>query len=155
MLEESNSIAHIVLDSVCRKFGVAKMSVLGESRTRTRTLARQVVYYILREEFEYSYPEIGMATNRDHTTAMSSIPKLRQRLKSDPELKQAVDEVIAEIRKLRSAIQKTEVVCAGFPPRVHKRLQELLETGLYGADLGEVVERLVCQQLQGLKAVKP
>jgi hypothetical protein len=154
MREASSSIPHIVLDAVCRKFGVARMDVLGDSRARTRTLARQVVYYILREEFDYSFPEIGMAMNRDHTTAMSSIPKMKQRLEEDEEFKASVDEAIAEIHKLHRAVKKTEVVCAGFSPVVHKRLQQLLETGLYGSDLGDVVERLVCQQLQGLKVTK-
>jgi hypothetical protein len=154
MQEESSSIAHLVLDTVCRKFGVVKPAVLGEGRTRTRALARQVVYYVLREEFEYSYPEIGMVMNRDHTTAMSSIPKLKKRMENDSELKQQVDEAIAEIRKVRASAKQSEVVCASFSTNVHKQLQKLLETGLYGTDLGDVVERLVCQQLQGLKVSK-
>jgi hypothetical protein len=154
MPEAFESLPNIVLDVVCRKFGVAKMSVLGESRTKTRTLARQVVYYILREEFDYSYPEIGMAVNRDHTTPISSIPKLKKRLVDDVELAKTVKETVSEIRKIHNATGKVEVVCAGFSPVVHKRLRGLLETGLYGSDLGEVVERLVCQQLQGLKVSK-
>jgi hypothetical protein len=85
---------------------------------------------------------------------MSSIPKLKKRMENDSELKQQVDEAIAEIRKVRASAKQSEVVCASFSTNVHKQLQKLLETGLYGTDLGDVVERLVCQQLQGLKVSK-
>ena len=154
MPEESNAVAHLVLDVVCKKFGVAKMSVLGAARTKTRVRARQAVYYILRTEFMYSYPEIGLVTNRDHTTVMCAIPAMSKRMEVDSELHQNVNECIAEIRKVRAISRKNEVICVAVSNGVHKRLAQLLKTGMYGVDLGEVVERLVCQQLQGLKVSK-
>ena len=152
-MPEEYELPHIVIDVVCKNFGVPKEQVLGRSHTKTRVLARQVICYILRDVFKYSYPEIGLVVNRDHTSARSAIARVSSRMGED-KFRRVVSSTIDEIRKVWAAAKEGQVVCVELPPKTHQYLQKLLETGLYGRDLGDVVERLVCQQLQGLKVSK-
>ncbi len=53
--------------------------------------------YILREDFQVSYPAIGKKLGgRDHTTVIHSCEKVKLEIKSDPEL----EEEITQIRML-------------------------------------------------------
>ena len=56
--------------------------------------ARQVATYLLREDFNISYPLIGQKLGgRDHTTAIHSHMKIKEDLKSDPALLQEIEKL--------------------------------------------------------------
>mgnify|MGYP003437888639 CR=1 FL=1 len=58
---------------------------------------RQIIMYILREDFQVSYPAIGKKLGgRDHTTVIHSCEKIKAELKSNSEL----EEEITQIRML-------------------------------------------------------
>ena len=60
---------------------------------------RQVIMYILREDFDISFPSIGdKVGNRDHSTVIHSYEKIKTDLKSDPEL-------VQEIERIRSMLK--------------------------------------------------
>jgi chromosomal replication initiator protein len=53
--------------------------------------------YILREDFQVSYPAIGQKLGgRDHTTVIHSCEKIKRELKEDSEL----EEEVAQVRLL-------------------------------------------------------
>ncbi|MFA6446259.1 MAG: helix-turn-helix domain-containing protein, partial [Candidatus Paceibacterota bacterium] len=48
---------------------------------------RQIIMYLLREDFNISYPSIGEKMGgRDHTTVIHSCDKIKADIKSDPVL---------------------------------------------------------------------
>jgi chromosomal replication initiator protein len=56
--------------------------------------ARQVAMYLLREDFNISYPLIGQKLgDRDHTTVIHSHLKIKDDLKTDPSLLQEIEKI--------------------------------------------------------------
>ena len=65
-------------------------------KTRRKEIvhARQVVMYILREDFSVSYPLIGQKIGgKDHTTVIHSCIKIKEELKTNPVLVQELDQI--------------------------------------------------------------
>ena len=59
---------------------------------------RQIVMYILREDFDISYPMIGdRLGGRDHTTVIHSYEKIKGILKTDPHLAKEIEDIRAMI----------------------------------------------------------
>jgi len=55
---------------------------------------RQLIMYILREDFGISYPSIGEKLGgRDHTTVIHSCEKIRNNLKVDTSLVQELEQI--------------------------------------------------------------
>ena len=54
-------------------------------------MARQIVMYLLREEFKFSLVSIGESLGgRDHTTIMHGVEKIKSDIKSDVNLRELV-----------------------------------------------------------------
>jgi chromosomal replication initiator protein len=85
-------------DEVVRKvadvFGVTVDRVLGRDRSQEVALPRQVAMYLLREESNFSLPQIGEALGgRDHTTVMHGYQKVADLLERDDRLRRQVIEI--------------------------------------------------------------
>jgi hypothetical protein len=62
--------------------GVDPEDILGDSRTKTVATARAVTLWATRKLLNWSYPEIGKAFDRDHTTVMSACSKVERELRN-------------------------------------------------------------------------
>ncbi len=72
-------------------YNIEEPQIYEKTRRKEIVKARQVVMYILREDFNVSYPLIGAKLGgKDHTTVIHSCLKIKDDLKKDPVL---VDEV--------------------------------------------------------------
>jgi chromosomal replication initiator protein len=70
--------------------------VYDKTRKKEVIKPRQVIMFILREDFNISYPAIGEKLGgRDHTTVMHSCEKIKNDMKADENL-------VQEITQLRS-----------------------------------------------------
>jgi len=79
-------------------YNIDDESVYNKTRRKEVVKPRQVVMYLLREDFNISFPSIGdKLGGRDHTTVIHSYEKIKEELKSDPVLSQ-------EIVQLRSML---------------------------------------------------
>jgi len=86
-----------VVKAIAAFYNIEEDSVYNKTRRREVVKPRQLTMYILREDFNISFPSIGQKLgNRDHTTVMHSCEKIRNELKSNPEL---VNE-LSQIRNL-------------------------------------------------------
>jgi chromosomal replication initiator protein len=66
-----------VIDVVAAYYGLRSRDVVGPSRQRQVTRARQVAMYLVRHHLGRSLPEIGRAFgDRDHTTVLASVTKI-------------------------------------------------------------------------------
>jgi chromosomal replication initiator protein len=86
-----------VVDKIARYFDVDPASIYEKTRRKEVVKPRQLIMYILREDFQVSYPAIGQKLGgRDHTTVIHSCEKIKRELKDDEEL----EEEVAQVRML-------------------------------------------------------
>lgn len=86
-----------VVDKVARYYDIDQASIYEKTRRKEVVKPRQIIMYILREDFQVSYPTIGKKLGgRDHTTVIHSCEKIKNDLKSNSEL----EEEIAQVRLL-------------------------------------------------------
>lgn len=86
-----------VVDKVARYFDIDQSSIYEKTRRKEIVRPRQIIMYILREDFQVSYPAIGKKLGgRDHTTVIHSCEKIKEELKSNSDL----EEEITQIRML-------------------------------------------------------
>jgi chromosomal replication initiator protein len=86
-----------VVDKIARYFDIEPASIYEKTRRKEVVRPRQLIMYILREDFAVSYPAIGQKLGgRDHTTVIHSCEKIRNELKESPDL----EEEITQIRSL-------------------------------------------------------
>ncbi len=79
---------------IALQYGISEDVIYEKTRRREIVRARQVAMYILREDFNISYPLIGQKMGgRDHTTVIHSHLKIRDDLKTDPSLLQEIEKI--------------------------------------------------------------
>ena len=75
-------------------YGLDESSIYEKTRRKEIVKARQIVMYILREDFNVSYPLIGQKLGgKDHTTVIHSYLKIKEDLKNDPQLLQELETI--------------------------------------------------------------
>lgn len=83
-----------VVDKVARYFDIEPSSIYEKTRRKEVVKPRQLIMYILREDFQVSYPAIGQKLGgRDHTTVIHSCEKIKREVKEDPELEEEVSQI--------------------------------------------------------------
>lgn len=87
-----------VVKAVSSFYNIEEDNIYNKTRKQEVVKPRQLTMYILREDYNISFPSIGQKLgNRDHTTVMHSCDKIKNELKSNPEL-------INELNQIRSLI---------------------------------------------------
>jgi chromosomal replication initiator protein len=85
-----------VVKAVAEFYNIEEQLVYDKTRKKEVIKPRQVIMFILREDFNISYPAIGEKLGgRDHTTVMHSCEKIKNDMKADENL-------VQEITQLRS-----------------------------------------------------
>jgi len=75
-------------------YGLEEPSIYEKTRRKEIVKARQVVMYLLREDFNVSYPLIGQKLGgKDHTTVIHSYLKIKNDLKNNPLLIQELEQI--------------------------------------------------------------
>jgi len=83
-----------VVKIVSEFYNIDEGSVYDKTRRKEVVRPRQVVMYILREDFGISFPSIGEKLGgRDHTTVIHSYEKVREEIKTDQLLLQEITQV--------------------------------------------------------------
>lgn len=83
-----------VVKTVSNYYSLEESSVYEKTRRKEIVKARQVVMYLLREDFNVSYPLIGQKLGgKDHTTVIHSYLKIKEDLKNDPQLLQEIEQI--------------------------------------------------------------
>jgi chromosomal replication initiator protein len=87
-----------VVKTVADFYNIEENSIYEKTRKKEIIKPRQIIMYILREEFGISYPAIGEKLGgRDHTTVMHSCEKIKKDIIANPALE-------SEISQLRSIL---------------------------------------------------
>lgn len=81
-----------VLKAVCEFYNIEERSLYEKTRRKEVVKPRQVAMYILRQDFNTSYPYIGQKLGgRDHTTVIHACEKIKSAIKNNPTLEQEID----------------------------------------------------------------
>ncbi len=83
-----------VVKIVSDHYNIEESSIYEKTRRKEIVKARQVVMYLLREDFNVSYPLIGQKLGgKDHTTVIHSYLKIKEDIKNDPQLMQELEQI--------------------------------------------------------------
>lgn len=87
-----------VVDRVAEFYGIDEDSIYEKTRRREVVRPRQIIMYLLREDFNISYPTIGSKLGgRDHTTVIHSCEKIKREIVGDSDL-------VKEIQNIRTLL---------------------------------------------------
>lgn len=83
-----------VVDKVAEFYGIDEESIYEKTRRREVVRPRQIIMYILREDFNISYPTIGSKMGgRDHTTVIHSCEKIKREICVDNDLSKEIQSI--------------------------------------------------------------
>ncbi len=98
-IEHKEVTPELVLDTVCKVFGVEKDQLRTPSRKAVLALPRQVTMYLVKKHTSASYNTIAQLLNRsDHTTIMHGCKAIEGRIHIEPALKERIALVEEELR---------------------------------------------------------
>ncbi|MEJ0053715.1 MAG: chromosomal replication initiator protein DnaA [bacterium] len=87
------SVKHIV-SKVAEFYGIGEESIYEKTRRREVVRPRQVIMYLLREDFSISYPTIGSKLGgRDHTTVIHSCEKVKREIIDNSDLAKEIQDI--------------------------------------------------------------
>jgi chromosomal replication initiator protein len=91
-LRHSQVSADDVMTLITTEFAISARELTGKGRTQTVSLPRQVAMFLLREHTENSLEDVGrIFGNRDHTTVLYAVNKIRERAQKDRMFKELLD----------------------------------------------------------------
>lgn len=83
-----------VIQKISDFYSIDESNMYTKSRRREVVKPRQIIMYILREDFHMSYPSIGSVFGgRDHTTVIHACEKVRSDMSVDNNLKTQIEEL--------------------------------------------------------------
>lgn len=75
-------------------YNIDEESIYNKTRRKEVVRPRQVIMYVLREDFSVSFPSIGdKLGGRDHTTVIHSYEKIKEEIKTDSVLMQEITQI--------------------------------------------------------------
>jgi chromosomal replication initiator protein len=85
-----------VLKAISNFYDIEEAMITDKTRKQEVVKPRQIAMYILREDYNISYPAIGQKMGgRDHTTVIHSCDKIKNDLKTNNQLLQEVNQIRA------------------------------------------------------------
>lgn len=96
--EDSNQV-ELIVELVCKFFGISKDDFFSSSRKKEFTLSRQIVMYFLRKIFKMPLKDISKLFKKEHSTIIYNINTLEEKLYKDTGLKIKIDYLWREISK--------------------------------------------------------
>ncbi|MFM2357532.1 MAG: ATPase [Candidatus Parcubacteria bacterium] len=83
-----------VIKIIADFYNIEEESIYEKTRKKEIIKPRQLIMYILREDFNISYPSIGQKLGgRDHTTVMHSCEKIKNEIKTNQSLEQEINQI--------------------------------------------------------------
>ena len=91
--KKSVSVKHVILN-ISEYYSIDESAMYAKTRRREVVKPRQIIMYILREDFHMSYPAIGSVFGgRDHTTVIHACEKVKGDMDADDVFKTQIEEI--------------------------------------------------------------
>ena len=95
---KKNIVIKDIIKTIAGFYNIEEESIYEKTRKKEVVKPRQVAMYILREDFNVSYPSIGQKLGgRDHTTVIHSCDKIKRDIKTDMGL-------VSELQQIRAMV---------------------------------------------------
>ena len=83
-----------VIKVVCEFYNIDEKTIYEKTRRKEVVKPRQIAMYILRQDFNTSYPYIGQKLGgRDHTTVIHACEKIKNDIKNNPTIEQEIEHI--------------------------------------------------------------
>jgi chromosomal replication initiator protein len=83
-----------VVKTIAGFYGINELSIYEKTRRKEVVRPRQVIMFVLREDFRISFPTIGEKIGgRDHTTVIHSCEKVKKDIQNDSVLAGEVQQI--------------------------------------------------------------
>ncbi|MEX1087211.1 MAG: chromosomal replication initiator protein DnaA, partial [Candidatus Paceibacterota bacterium] len=90
--------AEEIIKTIANYYNIDEQAIYQKTRRKEVIKPRQLIMFVMREDFGSSYPSIGQKLGgRDHTTVIHSCEKIRGELKTDTALHQELNQIRALI----------------------------------------------------------
>ena len=90
--------ANQIMERSASSFGFSSVDLRAKSRRQPLVLARQISMYLCRELTDLSLPQIGALFDRDHSTVLHAVDKVKGLLQTDHEVFDRVTALSQELR---------------------------------------------------------
>lgn len=87
-----------IITYVSQKYNVPFEDIVGKRKTDAIASARQIAVFLLREMTDMSHANVGKVFNRDHSTVVSSVNKIKEKMKSDPVFEAQIEEMMNDLK---------------------------------------------------------
>jgi len=105
MLKKSNEYVPsptVIIDYICKYYGIDADVIRGQNRGRDIVNARQIAMYLIRRMTNLSLTDIGKEFgDRDHTTVLHSLDRVEKQMRTDPAFAETVKEITTNINSKR------------------------------------------------------
>ena len=86
------------LSVIASFYNITTVDLIGKARNSKFVLPRHIAMYILKKHFNFTYVRIGQILNgRDHTTIMNGCLKIEEDLKTNVQLKLAIENILKKL----------------------------------------------------------
>lgn len=92
-----------VFNAVAGHYKITLIDLASERRTKKLARARQMAFCVARELTLSSYPQMAAALNKDHTTALYADHITRERMQSDPQLREDFETICRTVREAKKS----------------------------------------------------
>lgn len=86
-----------IIEEVSRTYSVSKNEIISKSRNAEVALARQVAIYVTWQVLNLSYSDIGRSFDKNHTTVLYTIKKMKEIMANDSYQKKLVNDIISNL----------------------------------------------------------
>ena len=98
--EARNVTVEFIQKLVCKHYSIKVSEIKSSRKTKALTLPRQIAMYLSREYTSCSYPSIGEKFgNKDHSTVIHAVKSVKNKLKDDISLKNALTILEKELQR--------------------------------------------------------
>ena len=87
-----------IMEAVANYFYIPVEQMISQNRSKDVAYPRQMAMYMIRQELEYSFPDIAKIFKRDHTTVMHACNKIEEERKASRETEDVIKKLHNNIR---------------------------------------------------------
>ena len=87
-----------IMEAVANYFYIPGEQMISQNRSKDVAYPRQMAMYMIRQELEYSFPDIAKIFKRDHTTVMHACNKIEEERKNSRETEDVIKKLHNNIR---------------------------------------------------------
>lgn len=95
--KDENTEIEVILEGICKFFGVSKDEILSSSRKKHLVLSRQTLIYLLRNFAHKNIKEICTLLKKEHSTVIYHLKTFEKKLKENRTFKMQIEFLLREI----------------------------------------------------------